>query len=71
MSLSQQKMGVWINELFKRVEALEAEDRQRAEEMTQLKEIVHNMLLKHSPEYKKKHALEGVGDFLRNRLGSK
>ena len=69
--ISQQKFGVWINDLYKRVETLEGEREQLKTEMNELKEVVHNMLMKHSPEYKKKHALDGVSDFLRNRFGER
>lgn len=69
MSLSQQKMGAWINKLFQRVETLEAENTQLKLQMDELKEIVHNALMKSNPEYKKKHVLGSMDEFLGQKFG--
>ena len=69
--LSLQKMGGWITQLFQRTEALEAENADLKIQMDELKEIVHNMLMKHNPEYKKRKVIGTVDDFLGKRFGER
>lgn len=71
MSLSLQKIGVWINDLYKEVNQLKQENKILKAEMDEMKELVHKTLMKRDPEYKKKVAMGGVEDFLRNRFGER
>lgn len=70
MRLNPQGLGVEVRKHAVKLELLEETNKKLLREVDELKEIVHNMLLKHNPDYKKKQALDGVGDFLRNRFGA-
>ena len=71
MSFSQRKFAEWINQLVDRVEVVEAENRDLKIQMNELKEIVHNALMKSNPEYKKKHVLGSMDEFLGKKFGER
>ena len=65
------KHALWIAQNERDIKILKQENEILKAQMDELKEIVHNTLMKHSPEYKKKIAMGSVDDFLRNRFGER
>ena len=68
MKLSPQNLGGAIGANEKRIVALEEQNKVLQAQIDEVKSIIENLLMRNS-QYKKKQALEGVDDFLRNRFG--
>lgn len=66
MKLSPQNLGAMISAHDKRIEELE----KIKIEFDELKEVIEEMLIKRNSQYRKKHALDSVDDFLKNRGSS-